>query len=323
MEIVAFGTTIGVGIRPELVDHINFVCFFTSFLFNIMNMHSLLWRRSWLFVPGHEPRKIERALSSAADAVILDWEDAVLPQDKAKARSCTHEACASYSGNKSVLVRINSPRSESFAGDLRALRSIQPTGIMIPKCESPDDLKDMTASFPDQELWLVPLLETPRGVLRAEEIAGASNRVAGLAFGAHDFAATTGIHPSENELEFLMARSRIVTVARAYGLAALDSPAAALEDARAVQQSAAHAYRLGFTGKLAIHPTQLEAIHAAFAPSAEEAREAEDLLRQAESRQAGAFSWKGQMVDKAVLEKARAIMQRFQAAKASAPSGKN
>jgi citrate lyase subunit beta/citryl-CoA lyase len=281
-----------------------------------MNMNSLLWRRSFLFVPGHEERKIEHALLSPADAVILDWEDAVLPQDKAKARECSRKTCVSYSGNKSILVRINSPRSEHFDEDLRKLSVMRPGGVMVPKCESASELQEIIASLqkttPAWEYPLVPLLETPLGVLRAEEIARVSSWITTLAFGAHDFAATTGIHPSTDEMELLMAKSRIVTVARAYGLAVVDSPVAVLGDAHAIRQAAERSYRLGFTGKLAIHPAQLDAINEIFTPSPEEAREAEELLQQAESVQAGAFSWKGQMVDKAILEKARAIVQRFQ-----------
>jgi hypothetical protein len=100
MEIVALGTTIGVGIRAELVHHIKILCFFTSVLFIIRNMIAAHVLRFWLFVPGHDKRKIEHAASSAADGVILDWEDSVLPEDKPLARECSAQIRTLRSGRK-------------------------------------------------------------------------------------------------------------------------------------------------------------------------------------------------------------------------------
>jgi citrate lyase subunit beta/citryl-CoA lyase len=281
-----------------------------------MNMTSVEYLRSWLFVPGNDAHKIEHAFSSLADVVILDWEDAVLAQDKEKARDCTKKACTTLPKNKLTLVRTNSHDNENFGEDLKQLASIRPGGIMLPKCESAHDLQEIAAYLDEAasgwQFELVPLIESPLGLLRAEEIATASDRVSALAFGAHDFAAATGIRPSRDELELHMARSGIVTVAKAYGLAAIDSPVSALKDTGVIRESSERAYRMGFTGKLAIHPAQIAVIHETFTPSDEEVRDAQEVLQQAESLRAGAFSWKGRMVDKAILENARTIVNRFQ-----------
>jgi citrate lyase subunit beta/citryl-CoA lyase len=273
--------------------------------------------RSWLFVPGHDKRKIEHAVASQADAVVLDWEDSVLSEQKPLARQCSRDLEALRYAEKPILVRINSYHSDWYTDDVKNLAAIRPEGLVFPKCESAEAvdmlISDLQSEASDWEFVLCPMIESPLGLLRVEAIATASDRVCALAFGAQDFSAATGIHPSPEESELLMAKTQIVTVARAYRLAAVDSPVIALDDPTAVREAAQRSYRLGFTGKFAIHPRHVPAIAETFTPTPDEAKDAEEILRQANRQQAGAFAWKGQMVDEAVLERARLTLQRFQA----------
>jgi citrate lyase subunit beta/citryl-CoA lyase len=273
--------------------------------------------RSWLFVPGHDKRKMASAAASQADAVVLDWEDALLPGQKALARECSSEIQMLRGTEKRILVRVNSYHSEWHRDDLKSVSSLRPDGLVLPKCESAEEISDVT-DFLRKEAsgWafgLCAMIESPRGLLRVETIVSASDRLCALAFGAQDFSATSGIRASPEETELLMAKSQIVNVAKAYGLAAVDSPVVALDDLAAVREAAQRSCRLGFTGKFAIHPRHIPAIAEAFAPSPEEVEEAEEILRQANILKLGAFACKGQMIDKAVLEKARLTIQRFQA----------
>jgi citrate lyase subunit beta / citryl-CoA lyase len=280
-------------------------------------MVSIDFLRSWLFVPGHDKRKIAGAAASQADVVVLDWEDAVLPDQKAMARDCSSEIQMLRDTEKRILVRVNSYHSDWHRDDLKSASSLRLDGLVLPKCESAEEISDVVEFLQkeagDWDFGLCAMIESPRGLLRVEAIATASDRVWALAFGAQDFSWTTGIHASPEETELLMAKSQIVNLAKAYGLAAVDSPVIALDDLAAVREAARRSYRLGFTGKFAIHPKHVPAIAEAFAPSSKEAEEAEEILRQANILKLGAFAWKGQMIDKAVLERARLTVRRFQA----------
>jgi citrate lyase subunit beta/citryl-CoA lyase len=272
--------------------------------------------RSLLFVPGDDKSKIERAAASGADALILDWEDAVLPTRKHLARDFCQDLKLLRSSSKRLFIRINSYRTQWHQDDLKAAAAIRPDGIALPKCESAEEIHASTAILQEQSSdWrynLCPIIESPRGLLRAEAIATASPLISALAFGAQDFCSSAGIHPAAEEIELLMAKSAIVTTARAYQLAAIDSPVVGLNDLQAVRDAAQRSYRMGFTGKLAIHPKHVPMINDAFAPSAEEASYAEEILQQAAIQKAGAFAWKGQMIDEAILEKARHTLQKFE-----------
>lgn len=272
--------------------------------------------RSWLFVPGDDKGKLGHAASSSADAVIIDWEDAVLPERKALARDLCQEIQALRRSGKRLLLRINSCHSRWHAADLKAVAAIRPDGLVLPKCESAEEIQETTAILREETGdWhydFCPILESPLGLLRAESIATASDQVCALLFGAHDFCVATEIRPSTDEPELLMARSAIVTAAKAHRLAAIDSPVIALDSLQTVRESAQRSSRLGFTGKLAIHPKHLPIIARAFTPTSDEASDAEEILQQA-TQQMGAFAWKGQMIDEAILEKARRTVQRFQA----------
>jgi len=265
--------------------------------------------RSWLFVPGDDGRKIMHGARSEADVAILDWEDGVLPANKAVARSVPWDADDFRRAGMRVLVRINCRLSEWYEDDLKAFTRSAFNGVVLPKCESSDDVQNtlrVVEAFGGRpEFDIYPMIESPLGLLRGEAIVRSSANVKGLLFGAYDFCITSGIKPSPGEPELLMPRSMLVTICRAHGVAAIDSPAVALEDTELVDQAVCRSFQSGFHGKLAIHPKHIPLIARVFSPTAEEVQRAEELLQQASVRQQGAFSWKGEMVDEAILKRAR------------------
>jgi citrate lyase subunit beta / citryl-CoA lyase len=267
--------------------------------------------RSLLFVPGDRLDRLDKALGSGADAVILDLEDAVAPSSKAAARASVLAQLTQEPQAERVVVRINAPSTPAGLADLAALTEAAPpacAGLLVPKAESPDVLAAVGAALAEagRELPLAALIESAAGLRRAAEIARAPGLVA-LALGPLDLAA---------QLEARLDPAAMASVRLALRLAAVeggvelwDGPSTALEDAALVGEDAAAAAALGFTGKLCIHPRQVEAVNAAFSPSPEALDAARALLAAAEG-QAGAFRFEGKMVDAPVLARARALLAR-------------
>jgi citrate lyase subunit beta / citryl-CoA lyase len=275
--------------------------------------------RSFLFVPGDDPRKLDRAADSNADALILDWEDSVLPERKLLARNYCSALERLRRPGIQVFIRINSFHCSWFEDDVKAAARIRPDGIVMPKCQAGQEVHDLVTALRQESAgWkyvVCPMIESPVGLLRAEEIATASEHVSALGFGAQDFCSSMGIRLSKDERELLMARCTIVTVARANELAAIDSPSTSLNDLEAVRNEADRSANLGFTGKFTIHPRHIASVGEAFVPTLEEVKNAEEVIQQRSIHETGAFAWKGQMIDEAILEKARRTLQRLRTSK--------
>ncbi|NLD67226.1 MAG: CoA ester lyase [Limnobacter sp.] len=262
--------------------------------------------RSYLFVPGNRPERFEKALNSGADALIVDFEDAVPPQDKAAARSAAADWLARQSrGDTQLLVRINAADTEWFADDLVACAHPALDGIVLPKAESVDQLAKLADRFGERVL-LLPLIETARGFARAGELAAAS-AVQRLVFGTIDFQLDLGIEG--DELELLYFRSQLVLLSRLAGIAApVDGVTTSLDDEVQIHADAQRGRRLGFGAKLCIHPRQLAAVHRAYRPSAEEVAWARRVVEAADAAQGAAVALDGKMVDRPVILKAREIL---------------
>ena len=268
--------------------------------------------RSLLFVPGDNAAKLEKAKGVAVDALIFDWEDAVLDEHKAQARATTAAALRARDGYpQPVLIRLNPAGGEAFAADCEALAACPADAVMLPKCESPADIRLLERRSP-AALGIFAVIETPRGVLQAPAIAACSERVRAFLFGAEDYSAAMGIERSPGEAELLYARSATVTAARAYGIEAFDSPAMDYRDPEALRASSLRGRRLGFSGRAAIHPNQIPVIEEAYAPAAEEAAEAREILQRFASAGAGAVGLDGRLVDEPILRQARRILARFE-----------
>jgi len=270
----------------------------------------LLRIRSILFVPGDSAKKLSRAASLPADSILIDWEDAVAHANKSEARSVTQRALPSLqSQGRLVLVRLNHPSSEWVAADCAAVRRCQVNGVVIPKCESVGDVERVTAELPGAGI-IIPLVESPLGVLRAAEIASCSDRVNALMFGAEDYCAETRIRRSEGEPELTFARGSVVNAARAMGKQVFDSPPMQYQDLSAVRQAAQRGRRHGFSGQAAIHPAQLPVINEVYSPSPAEVEEAKAVLSRFEEHGGGVYAVRGSLEDYPMVRDALAVLER-------------
>lgn len=274
-----------------------------------MNESLLKFARTFLFVPASRPDRYGKALASAADAVVFDLEDAVAAADKDDARRALIEAWAQLSAvGKGVMIRISSPDSSEGQKDLQMLAQLQSTpGIMVAKAESGDTLRQVRAACSDAPL--IPLVESARGYQALADIAGAEG-VVRLAVGHIDFMAETGIQCSENQIELLPLRFAVTMQSALHRLAGpVDGVTVEINDAGKVRADALMARRMGFRGKLCIHPRQVAEVRAVFTPSEEEVDWARRVIEGNERSGGAAFQLDGQMVDMPVVIQAQRILE--------------
>ncbi len=260
--------------------------------------------RSYLFVPGDRPDRFEKAWASGADAVILDLEDSVLPEAKGRAR----DAVAQWlSVERPVYVRVNGMEAGGFQEDINAVAKPGLIGIVLPKAEDPQQIDEIVRRIPT-DARVLPILETAMGVWNALEVAAAPG-VERLAFGSIDLQLDTGISGDGEEL--LYARSRMVLASRvARILPPLDGVTTALDDADRLTAEVDRARRLGFGGKLCIHPRQVDPVNQGFSPTPADIDWARHVLEAVESLESGVSQLEGVMVDRPVIERARRIVAR-------------
>ena len=283
--------------------------------------------RTFLFVPGDRPERFAKALASPADAVVLDLEDAVAQPAKDSARAAVAQALRDASDDERarLVVRINDEAAAAFAEDLAMLAECAASGaaaVMLPKAERVATLERLAAACPG--MAMLALVESARGVLAAESLAAAPG-VVRLVFGTLDFAldigAETDAGPTSrtgvtaaSDLQHLAldaAASRLVWASRAAGIAApVAGVTTAIDDEPLLLAELARARAHGFSGKLCIHPRQVEPIHAAFRPGAEPLAQARRVLQAAEAAAGAAVLLDGRMVDKPVIERARRLVAR-------------
>lgn len=261
--------------------------------------------RSYLFVPGDRPDRFEKARSSGADAVIIDLEDAVSVEKKPAAREAT---AAWLSPDRPVYVRVNGARTEWFEDDLREVSRPGLAGVMLPKAEEPEQVAAVTSHLGDGAA-VIPTLETALGVWNALSLASAPG-VERLVFGPVDFRLDTGILGEGEEL--LYVKTRMVLASRIAGvLPPLDGVTVALDDTEQLAADVDRARRLGFGGKVCIHPRQVGAVNQGFLPTQDEVAWAERVVRAAETSGSGAIRLGGEFIDPPVVERARAILAQM------------
>lgn len=253
--------------------------------------------RSLLFVPGDRPDRFAKAADSGADLIIIDLEDAVASDRKTEARSSTGDWLAA--GRRAV-IRINPPGTPWFADDLEmAARYGGP--VMLPKAEDPTGLQAVTERMGGGPL--IPLIETALGMERAFDICATAG-VVRVAFGNVDYAAQIGVAP-EDHLALAYARSRLTTACAAAGLCPpIDGVTTRLKNDAVLDEDVVHARRLGFAGKLCIHPSQVSGVHHGFSPSADELAWAREVV----AADGSVSAVNGQLVDRPVVERARRIL---------------
>lgn len=274
------------------------------------------FRRSRLYVPGNNPKMMINAGIYGSDAVILDLEDAVLPEKKQEARLLVRNAlCQINFYGAERMVRIN-----QVPEGLNDLEYIVPFGvhtIVVPKCESPDDIlfvEQRIRKIAGQagSVHLVPIIESALGVENAFEIARTSENVVALAIGLEDYTADIGVQRTSEGRESFYARSRIINAARAAGIQPLDSVVSNFEDLEALAVSAQNSKALGFEGIGCIHPGQIQTVNKSFSPSEKEIEKAKKIVfafSQAEKEGKGVVAVDSKMVDAPVVKRAQKTIE--------------
>lgn len=272
-------------------------------------------RRSVLFTPGDQPRKLQKARDSDADVVVYDLEDAVVPDHKEMAREAVRDAIAAVEPSCELCVRVN-PVDDGASSDLHTvLEGGIPDSVMLPKVPDGDAVETLARMLGerDAEVPILALVESAVGVLHAEGIA-AADATDGVLFGAEDLAGDVGATRTETGTEVGHARQHTLLAARAAGVDAIDTHYPAFDDDQGLQVAAREARRLGYDGKMAIHPAQVPLINAAFSPEEEEIEWARDILaanEAASDRDSGVFVVDGEMVDAPQVRQAERILARI------------
>jgi citrate lyase subunit beta/citryl-CoA lyase len=269
---------------------------------------SIPWR-SVLFVPGTSRERFPKAFASGADAVVLDLEDGVDTTRKDEARQAIGAwLAAPASGRIERLVRVNALTSTFITGDLAWLATIDGRydGIVLPKVESPEQVARIARAISSRRV--IPLLETPKGIVHATAIVSADADIPAVLFGAEDLTAELGIPRTVEGEELVYARSRVVMAAAAAGADPIDAVYVDMVRQDKLRQDAKRARALGFAGKMAIHPDQVSVINEAFSPSANEVAAARKIVEAADAGGDGAFRLDGRMVDAPVIRRARRVL---------------
>lgn len=259
--------------------------------------------RSYLFVPGNRPDRFDKACAAGAGAVIIDLEDAVPPSEKSRARTAV-EAWASPV--HPVILRINGAKTDWFRDDVTCCRIPGIQAIMLAKTESVEHLRRVEELL-GQSIPMLPLIETARGFTSALEIAR-DRAVHRLVFGSLDFQLDVGI-PGDQE-ELLYFRSQLVLISRLAGLQPpVDGISTAIDNPEQLRADTLRGRKLGFGGKLCIHPKQVGIVNDCFRPTAEEVAWARRLVEAAAAAKGAAVAVDGQMVDRPVVAKAQRILE--------------
>jgi len=276
-------------------------------------------RRSRLYLPGNEPKFFINAGLHSPDGIILDLEDSVAPPEKDAAQYLvrnTLRAVDFYGAER--MVRIN-----QLPKGLDDLKFVVPQNvhvILIPKCESADQVletEEETVHIQEKhnlknEIFYMPIIESALGVLKAFEIASASENICALAIGLEDYTADIGVQRTNEGKESFFARSVIVNAAKAAGIQAIDTVFSDVADMEGLRSSVLEAKALGFEGKGCIHPRQIKVVHEAFAPTLEEIEKAQKIVKafeDAEKKGSGVVSLGSKMIDPPVVKRAQRVLE--------------
>jgi citrate lyase subunit beta / citryl-CoA lyase len=277
--------------------------------------------RSLLFVPGNRADMIQKAARYGADALILDLEDGVAPEAKPDARRHVAAALeAQFAEELAVFVRVNDLTSGLLDDDIGQALRPRVNAVCLPKAGSPEEVEALDARLQTLEdrwamarghLRIVPMIESARGVLNAPAIARGP-RVAAVGFGAEDYTADIGVARTREGGELHFARAAVSLAAHAAGVDPLDGIYADFRDVEGLRADTVSARALGYSGKMVIHPAQIETVHSAFAPSAEDVERARRIVAafdEARARGTGIAVVDGAMVDRPVVLRAQRILE--------------
>jgi citrate lyase subunit beta/citryl-CoA lyase len=262
---------------------------------------TLAFCTNFLFVPGTRPDRFLKALNSGAGGVIIDLEDAVGVDDKEKARGLVRQAWTDFSDpqKKQLVIRINAPGTQFYGADLALAQEINAPCLLIPKSESRDQINGAAQILPTTAI--IPMIETALGLDCLKEIANAQ-QVLRLALGNLDLQADLGMVCDEQESELLTARFQLVFQSRVAEIAPpIDGVTPSTTDENRISADAVRAKRMGFGGKLCIHPNQISLVRKAFEPSDAEIEWAQRVVQADQDSHGGAVKLDGRMIDRPVV----------------------
>jgi citrate lyase subunit beta/citryl-CoA lyase len=277
--------------------------------------------RSLIFVPGNRANMLERALTFDADIIMVDLEDSVPPAEKVNAREVAGEWVPKLrEAGRRVMVRLNALDTGLTRDELAAVISPHLYGVSVGKTESAWDLQEIEriigsletrAGLTAGELKVMPWIESARALVNVNEMASASPRTIAIAFGAEDFTNDMGIQRTDDGEEVYHARATVAVAARAAGVASLDGPYVAFRNPEGLRKDAGVARQMGYTGKFAIHPAQIDTINELFSPLPEDvayARRVMEAWQEAEANGRGSLDLDGKMVDVPVVKRAQNLL---------------
>lgn len=287
-------------------------------------MPDMVAARSWLFTPGDSPAKMAKAMNSAADVVLIDLEDAIAPDAKVATRALVHDFLAAHPDRRDRLwVRINPLDSGLALGDLAAIMPARPGGIMLPKAGGRADVDRLDHYLSAFEAAhgiadgstpvIVIITETAEAMFHTADYRGAP-RVVAVSWGAEDLADALGASRNSHadgsyRFTYELARSLALIGAAAAGVSAIETIHGDFSDLDGLRARAEGVRADGFRGMLAIHPAQVDVINAAFTPSAEELAEAQEIVALFAAHPGkGTIGWKGRMLDRPHLSRARRLL---------------
>lgn len=285
--------------------------------------------RSLLFVPGNKESMLTKALAQKPDALVPDMEDSVPGAEKANARELIRSFLPKLAATGvPVIPRVNALDTDWLEDDLAAVVGPHVLGISVGKVRNSGDVSAISqligsleerAGLPRGGIKLLPWIETAEAIVNCSAICRASERIVGVAFGGEDFTFDMGIERLEDESQIAYARQSLCIAARAAHVLALDTPYFKLRNPGGLRDNALRAKSIGFKGKFAIHPEQIDALNECFSPSAEEIAHAERVVaafEEAESRGRGSTSLDGWVIDVPVVKRARALLELARRARA-------
>jgi citrate lyase subunit beta/citryl-CoA lyase len=278
--------------------------------------------RSFLFVPGDSLRKFDSAKKTAADALILDLEDSIAPDQKMVARGITRGMLDARNPEQKLYIRVNALDTDMTLGDLAAVMPGRPDGIVLPKCAGAADVNKLAlyldafeaASDIEQGTTRIVTVatETARAVLKLLDFENMSPRLWGMMWGAEDLAASLGASRNRTDgryhSPFVLARDLCLIGAAAAGVVAIDTIATDINDLEALRQESIAARQDGFQSKAVIHPKHVDVVNAAFMPTDEEIAWSERVVAAFEGNPSGVVKMDGKMIDKPHLRAAEKIL---------------
>jgi citrate lyase subunit beta/citryl-CoA lyase len=285
--------------------------------------------RSFLFIPGDSPKKLDKGMGSGADALLVDLEDSISPQNKAQARTTTAafvREARTATNRPRLYVRINGLATGLTDDDLDAVVAAQPDGVMFPKaeggtavihCDAKITAREAVHGIADGALDIIAIAtETAQAIFLAGTYVGASKRLTGLTWGAEDLSVELGAEANRDRdghflAPYQLARSLCLAGAAAAQVQAIDTVYVDFRNEAGLRRECEEARRDGFTGKMAIHPAQVAVINEVFTPTADAVKRAEAVIAAfAENPGAGTVGIGGVMYDRPHLERARQLLAR-------------